>query len=82
MRWAVESLRTRLTIGERGAFAAAKAKHVEGGFRSSARPFSVFPVHLRELLLLGPKLLLPMGCVKLGEKNCVHLPSVGEQTAN
>ena len=32
--------------------------------------------------LLGPKLLLVMGCVKLGEKNCVHLPSVGEQTAN
>ena len=32
--------------------------------------------------ILGPKLLLPMGCVKLGEKNCVHLPSVGEQTAN
>ena len=31
--------------------------------------------------LLGPKLLLPMGCVKLGEKKCVHLPSVGEQTA-
>ena len=29
--------------------------------------------------VLGPKLLLPMGCVKLGEKNCVHLPSVGEQ---
>ena len=28
---------------------------------------------------LGPKLLLPMGCVKLGEKNCVHLPSVGEK---
>ena len=32
--------------------------------------------------VLGPKLLLVMGCVKLGEKNCVHLPSVGEQTAN
>ena len=32
--------------------------------------------------ILGPKLLLPMGCVKLGEKNCVNLPSVGEQTAN
>ena len=32
--------------------------------------------------LLGPKLVLVMGCVKLGEKNCVHLPSVGEQTAN
>ena len=32
--------------------------------------------------ILGQKLLLPMGCVKLGEKNCVHLPSVGEQTAN
>ena len=32
--------------------------------------------------ILGPKLLLPMGCVKLDEKNCVHLPSVGEQTAN
>ena len=30
----------------------------------------------------GPKLLLFMNCVKLGEKNCVHLPSVGEQTAN
>ena len=23
-----------------------------------------------------------MGCVNLGEKNCIHLPSVGEQTAN
>ena len=23
-----------------------------------------------------------MGCVKLGEKNCIHLPSVGEQIAN
>ena len=32
------------------------------------------------LHILGPKLLLPMGCVKLGEKNCIHLPSVGEQT--
>ena len=32
--------------------------------------------------ILGPKLLLAMGCVKLSEKNCVHLPSVGEQTAN
>ena len=32
--------------------------------------------------ILGPKLLLVMGCVKLGEKNCVHLPSVGGQTAN
>ena len=32
--------------------------------------------------VLGPKLFLAMGCVKLGEKNCVHLPSVGEQTAN
>ena len=32
--------------------------------------------------VLGPKLLLPMGCVKLGEENCVHLPFVGEQTAN
>ena len=35
-----------------------------------------------ETSILGPKLLLVMGCVKLGEKNCVHLPSVGEQTAN
>ena len=32
--------------------------------------------------VLGPKLLLAVGCVKLSEKNCVHLPSVGEQTAN
>ena len=32
--------------------------------------------------VLGPKLLLAMGYVKLGEKNCVRLPSVGEQTAN
>ena len=32
--------------------------------------------------LLGPKLLLPMGCLQLGDKICVHLPSVGEQTAN
>ena len=36
----------------------------------------------RNEALLGPKLLLAMGCVKLSEKNCVHLPSVGEQTAN
>ena len=34
------------------------------------------------VVILGPKLLLPMGCVKLGKKNCVDLPSVGEQTAN
>ena len=27
--------------------------------------------------VLGPKLLLVMGCVKLGEKNCIQLPSVG-----
>ena len=32
--------------------------------------------------VLGPKLLLAMGCVKVSEKNCLHLPSVGEQTAN
>ena len=32
--------------------------------------------------VLGPKLLLFMGCVKLGERNCVHLPLVGEQNAN
>ena len=32
--------------------------------------------------LLGPKLLLVMGCVKLGEKNCVQQPSVAEQNAN
>ena len=32
--------------------------------------------------ILGPKLLLVMGCVKLGEKNCVQLPSMGEQNAN
>ena len=32
--------------------------------------------------ILGPKLLLAMGCVKLSETFCVHLPSVGEQTAN
>ena len=36
--------------------------------------------HSKEML--GPKLLLPMGWVKLGEKNCVHLPSVGEQNAS
>ena len=36
----------------------------------------------RALHLLGPKLLIVMGCVKLGEKNCVQLPSVGEQNAN
>ena len=33
-------------------------------------------------VVLGPKLLVAMGCVKLGEQICVHLPSVGEQTAN
>ena len=32
--------------------------------------------------ILGPKLLLVMGCVKLVEKNCAQLPSVGEQNAN
>ena len=32
--------------------------------------------------VLGPKLLLVVGCVKLGEKNCVQLISVGEQNAN
>ena len=36
----------------------------------------------RQKNVLGPKLLLVMGCVKLGEKNCVQLPSVGEQNAN
>ena len=41
---------------------------------------AIFGKH--RLHVLGPKLLLPMGCVILGEKNCVHLPSVGEQTAN
>ena len=41
------------------------------------------PIELSNVIcVLGPKLLLAMGCVKLGEKNCVHLPSVGEQTAN
>ena len=34
------------------------------------------------MYLLGPKLLLVMGCVKLGEKNFVQLPFVGEQNAN
>ena len=33
-------------------------------------------------IVLGPKLLLVMGCMKLGEKNCVQLPTVGEQNAN
>ena len=37
---------------------------------------------MHDFFLLGPKLLLAMGCVKLSEKLCVHLPSVGEQTAN
>ena len=32
--------------------------------------------------ILGPKLLLAMDCVKMSEKNCIHLPSVGKQTAN
>ena len=32
--------------------------------------------------LCGPKLLLAMGCVKLGKKNCGHLPSVSGQNAN
>ena len=32
--------------------------------------------------VLGPKLLFAMGCMKLGEKNCFQLPSVGEKTAN
>ena len=36
----------------------------------------------KERNILGPKLLLVLGCVKLGEKNCVQLPSVGEQNAN
>ena len=38
--------------------------------------------HISRGRILGPKLLLPMGCVKLGDKYCVHLPSVGEQSAN
>ena len=41
-----------------------------------------FIPQLSEHAILGPKLLLATGCVKLGGKNCVHLPSVGEQTAN
>ena len=36
----------------------------------------------REGGILGPKLLLAMGCVKASEKNYIHLPSVGEQTTN
>ena len=60
----------------------------------AAHPLECFPGHEKTMLersdflldialdLLGPKLLLPMGCVKLGAKNCVHLPSMGEQTAN
>ena len=50
--------------------------------------FWVMPLpHVHEVIyfsmtVLGPKLLLVMGCVKLGEKNCVQLPSVGEQNAN
>ena len=39
------------------------------------------PQEFRDCKVLGPKLLLPMGCVKVGEKNCVHLPFVGKQTA-
>ena len=31
-------------------------------------------VTVLEVYVLAPKLLLPMGCVKLGEKNCVYLP--------
>ena len=47
----------------------------------SEKPFvRQFPLIYRRIIL-GPKLLLAMGCVKLGEKNCVHLPSVGEETA-
>ena len=45
-------------------------------------PRAQTPSALGDTYILGPKLLLPMGCVKLGEKNCIHLPSVGEQTAN
>ena len=37
---------------------------------------------LQSCRVLGPKLLLLMGCVKLGERIYVHLPSVGEQTVN
>ena len=33
-------------------------------------------------LILGPKLLIAIGCVKLSENNCVQLPSVGERNAN
>ena len=40
------------------------------------------PTQNQASLVLGPKLLLATGCVKLGGKNCVHLPSVGEQNAN
>ena len=54
---------------------------------SDAVPPSLGPPSLPPLLfcimqILGAKLLFPMGCVKQGEKNCLHLPSVGEQTEN
>ena len=41
-----------------------------------------YNLYCPDITVLGPKLLIPMGCVKLGETNCIHLPSVGEQTAN
>ena len=49
--------------------------------RSPARR-SQSEININLPFILGPKLLLAMGCVKLSEKFCVHLPSVGEQTAN
>ena len=59
-----------------------------GAIHKLCQPDFFYPVapnsrNLRSFLqskVLGPKLLLPMGCVKLGERNYVHLPSVGEQT--
>ena len=59
-----------------------KALDLEPGLaRDPGDPGSDRPRVSSQVRVLGPKLLLVMGCVKLGEKNCVRLPSVGEQTA-
>ena len=58
----------------------------DGGGREAARPLVARKAAengcVQRISVLGPKLSLAMGCVKLSEKICVHLPSVGEQTAN
>ena len=55
---------------------------IESSAKSNIHEKMTYMLDLVQETILGPKLLLVMGCVKLGEKNCVQLPSVGEQNAN